>query len=571
MKSSRIPFPIFLTSLLTLLIFISCQEKPVADLIIQNGFVWLENQNTFLQCDLAIQNEKIIATGPKDEVFVFQGKQTQILDATNQFVYPGLIDAHLHLKGVGEQQLQIDLLGTESFDTILQLVSNKVKQTKPGDWIIGRGWHQEKWNKSPGKTVQGFPVHDRLSQISPENPVILYHASGHALMANKKAMQHIGLTENKKLTGGEILIDANNQPTGIFLENAMALVDQAYDASMKNASEESKYQKWKKAILLAQTHCIRNGITGIHDAGISCKEIQYFKRLVTEKELLLPVWAMALDSLHIMQSQLSEFDPKNCNDLFQCSGIKAYADGALGSRGAMLFQPYDDAPDSKGFPVTSIKDLKELTELAAQKKYQMCTHAIGDSAVHQMINIYHDYLSKYQLQDARWRIEHTQHIDTSDIRRMYQLGIIASMQPVHCTSDAPFVIKRLGEKRAYWTSYPWRRILDAKVVICSGTDAPVEKVDPNATFYASITRKSGTQAKPFFADLCMTRLEALLAMTKYAAWSNKTETLSGTIKKGTFANFTILDKNWFTCPEDEIKNTQVIHTVIRGKIVYSKK
>ncbi len=520
---------------------------------------------------IAIQDGKVVAIGGDEDITTLAGPHTVMIDLQQQFVMPGFIDGHAHLLGVGNAQRNVQLLDTKSWSEVLERVTSYLRSRKADEWIIGRGWHQEKWTELPADVVEGYPTHHGLSKLTPDQPVILHHASGHALLANEKAMALVGINaETPDPFGGRIIRDGRGQPTGVLEENAMSLVKAAHQKALDGRSPEAKLQHLEETILMAQKECLSLGITSFHDAGSSRATLDHLRHMAEEEKLDLRIWAMIIDdpaALPEVTQGLPWIDLGNSH--LTVRAIKMYMDGALGSRGAWLLEPYTDEPDYTGQLVTPLDSLKTIGRLALDKKLQLCVHAIGDRANREFLNICDSlYRDLGPAPDLRWRVEHAQHIDPADIPRFASLGVIPSMQAIHCISDAPFVIKRLGVERARAGAYVWRSLLDAGALLTNGTDAPVESLNPFPNLHSSITRRRLDTGEPFFPEQALTRQEAIHAYTLANAYAAFQEGQLGTLSPGKWADFIILDRDLLTCPEEEIPHAVVRQTVIGGKVVY---
>jgi predicted amidohydrolase YtcJ len=440
----------------------SCSTKnndETADLIITNARIYTVNENQPWAEAVAISDGIILKAGQSEDILKLEGPETQILDATGNFVMPGFIEGHGHFAGMGRSLMNLNFLKSRNWEEIVELVRERAQEVKPGEWIIGRGWHQEKWDHIPERQVLGYPYHDALSEVTPDNPVLLSHASGHALLANKAAMNAAGVSvETPDPSGGHIVRDGSGQAIGVFEENAERIIEAAYDQYLQNLSVEEIEKRGYKGIQLAQEECLANGVTSFQDAGSSFQDIQRYETLATEGKLDIRLWTMVRHGYDDLKSQISDFPILNAgNHFFTCRSIKASIDGALGSFGAWLLTPYLEKPGFSGQNTTEINELRRISKLAAEYNMQFCIHAIGDKANHEVLNIFENTFNEYpEKRDLRWRIEHAQHLDPDDIPRFSQLGVIASMQGIHCTSDAPYVVKRLGEKRAEDGAYVWR-------------------------------------------------------------------------------------------------------------------
>jgi predicted amidohydrolase YtcJ len=411
-----------------------------------------------------------------------------------------------------------------------------------------------------------------LSSVSKENPVLLFHASGHAIMANEAAMKAAGISrETPDPPGGHIVRDASGNNLGVFEENAMNMITKANQEYEDGLSVDEKKNEWFTAIMRAQQHCLSYGITTFEDAGSSFVDIGRYKSMAEHDSLDLRLWVMLRQPYEEIKDHMDGFPIIRAgNDMFTCRALKAQMDGALGSFGAWLLKPYSDKPGFTGQNTTSIEEIDAIAGLAMEKGMQMCVHAIGDRGNREVLNVYEKEIKSHPDQkDLRWRIEHAQHLNPEDMPRFKELGIIASMQGIHCTSDAPFVVKRLGVERASKGAYAWRSLLDLGVIIANGTDAPVEHVSPFPNLYASVTRKRLDNGQVFYHDQAMTRKEALYSYTLGNAYAGFEEDIKGSLDPGKWADIVILSQNLLTCPEDSIPATKVLLTLTGGEIKYT--
>ena len=501
----------------------------------------------------------------------YVGTQTEIIDAQGSFVMSGLIEGHGHFSGLGEFLMNLNFLKAKSWDEIVGMVAEKVEQSEPGEWIIGRGWHQEKWMEPVEDHVHGYPKHFDLSAISPNNPVLLDHASGHGIFVNQKAMELAGINaETPNPAGGRIVRDENGQAIGVFEENAEDIIKHFYHEYLETLSEQARIDQWHKGIELAQDECFKKGITSFQDAGSHFQEVDRYKALAEDGNMRIRLWAMIREPLKDLPNDLSDYRMIGVgNDHFTCRSLKVSLDGALGSFGAWLLESYSDKADFYGQNTTSIEDITNMGRIALDNNMQFCVHAIGDRANRETLDII-EKLAPNKSDDLRWRIEHSQHLHPDDIARFGQLGAIASMQGIHCTSDAPYVEKRLGRQRAQEGAYNWRALIDSGAFVTNGTDAPVEDIDPIESFYASVTRKRADNGMEFFTENKMTRAEAIKSYTYNNAYAAFEEDLKGTIEVGKLADFTILSENWLTCSDEAILNTQVKYTIVGGQVMYKQ-
>ena len=558
---------------LLLITFTSCSTKDTApDLIITNATLWShqglpDDANTIVIDDGKIKEigSALVADLVDDE--------TKVIDAKGAFVMPGFIEGHGHFSGLGKSLQNLNLLKTTSWDDILTMVNEKVSETPPGQWIEGRGWHQEKWTSTPDENYHGYPSHEALSDISQDHPLILYHASGHALFANAKAMEFAGVSrETADPVGGAIIRDENGDAIGVFEERAMNLVYAAYKDYLDGLPREIKDEKWYESIALAEAECLQKGITSFQDAGSKIWEIERYTEMADKGALDLRLWAMVRQSSAEMEPELGRLKVIDAgNGFFTCNAIKSEIDGALGAFGAWLIEPYSDKDGFHGQNTTDIKEVKAIADLAIKHDMQYCVHAIGDRANRVIVDLYESMLSKSEDgNDRRWRIEHAQHLDPVDIPRFASNGIIASMQGIHCTSDAPFVVSRLGEERSARGAYAWRSLLDADVLIANGTDAPVEDVDPLPSLYASVTRQRADSGLKFFPEQSMTRHEALSSYTYANAYAAFEDESKGSLEVGKYADIVIFDTNLLTCATENILKAKVLYSVVDGKVRYEK-
>lgn len=549
----------------------SCSEKESASMILINGKIATMDKKNPTAEAIAFQDDRIILIGSTAEIEALKNEQTKVIDLKGNFAMPGFIEGHGHFSGLGKSLINLNFLKSKNWQEIVDMVAEAAKTAKPGEWIEGRGWHQEKWNEIVERNVHGYPYHDELSAVSPDNPVLLRHASGHGVFANKKAMELGGITaETLSPIGGEVVRDGSGEAIGMFEERAMSLVYSAFREYEKTLSQEDLEKRWYKAIELAQEECLKKGITSFQDAGSSYLEVDRYTKLAEEGKFDLRLWAMLRHSYDEMNGNLKQFPIIDAgNHFFTCRSIKTEVDGALGSYGAWLLKSYNDKQNFVGQNTTTIEEVTNIARLAADNDLQLCVHAIGDRANREVINIFENNIKANPEKDWRWRIEHAQHLDPEDIPRFKEWGIIASMQGIHCTSDAPFVVDRLGEERAREGAYPWRSLLDAGVLIANGTDAPVEDVDPIESFYASVTRKRADTGMEFFTEQKMTREEGLYSYTLGNAYAGFEEKDKGSLEVGKLADMTVLTKDLRDCEDGEILEAEVVYTIVGGEVKFS--
>ncbi|HLW76747.1 MAG TPA: amidohydrolase [Bryobacteraceae bacterium] len=538
--------------------------SPGADLVLRNGkIVTMDPAAPQVQA-MAITNGKIVARGTDAQMAREIRPSTKVIDLQGRLAIPGFIEGHGHFTRVGQVKMTLNLRDARTWDAIVAMVAAAAKEAKPGEWIVGSGWHQEKWDRRPTPNVNGFPVHDSLSKVSPNNPVFLTHASGHAAFVNAAAMKAAGITRNTpNPEGGEIMKDAAGNPTGLMNEKAQALVGRVVPAP-----------DVEKEIDLAAQECISKGITTFEDAGSPADVIERFKKRAAEGRLPLRMWVMLRppgDSNELIFRDAARLRMIGYGgDFLTVRAIKRQIDGALGTRGAWMLAPYSDMPSTSGFATEEPADIEKTAKFAIANGYQLCVHAIGDRANREVLNLYErTFQANPDKHDLRWRIEHAQHLDPADIPRFAKLGVIAAMQTIHCTSDAPMVIPRLGEKRAEQGAYVWQSLMRSGAHVSNGTDAPVEDVDPIPNFYAAVTRK-GKDGKAFFPAQKMSRMEALKSYTVENAYAAFEESKKGALKIGMLGDVTVLSKDILTIPEDEIRSARVDYTIIGGKVAYAR-
>ncbi len=542
---------------LTGIINMSCSSKR-ADLVLIGGKVATVDKSFSIAEAVAVQNNKIIFVGENKEANKYIDNKTKVIELNGELVLPGLIDSHGHLTAYGKSLEHIDLVGTNSFQEVLDLVNEKVKTVEPGEWIRGRGWDQNDWE------IKEFPSHQALSKISPDNPVMLSRIDGHAILVNQKAMEIAGIDSNTPdPDGGKIFHESNGKPTGVFLDNAEELI----------TDHISKYstKKIRNIIQNAANRCVEFGLTGMHDAGIQISRIDDYKFLIDNGKLPLRINAMLSDTV---VSDLKGFLQKYKidsygNDFLRVKSIKLYADGALGSRGAALLESYSDDPENSGLIVTDSLHILEVARAALNNDFQVCTHAIGDRAIQTALNIYEEALQENPKNDHRFRIEHSQIVNYDDIPRYKQLGVIPAMQPQHAVSDMPWTEDRIGPERIKG-AYAFRSFLDEGLIIPCGSDFPVEIPNPLIGIHNAVTREdeNGYPEGGWLPEQKMTIEEAIKGYTIWAAYAAFQENILGSIEVGKLADFTILDHDILTIEPKDILNTKPIYTIVGGEIRY---
>ena len=561
---------------LALLFFYSCSgpDKESATLLIYGGTIYTVDSTQATVEAVATKGDTILFAGSLEEAEHYKTDQTQLIDLEGKTMTPGLIEGHGHFMGLGYNELDLDLMNTTSYQQIVDAVAEKVKSAQPGEWITGRGWHQSKWDSMPGETVKGFQTHDLLSSVSPDNPVYLRHASGHAGFANARAMEIAGLQIIPKegidpfeLEGGEVIRDDLGRPTGIFNERAQTLIT-------KHIPEDTP-ERAAKAFEMAVAACHRDGITGFHDAGIGRETISLFEQMKAAGKMQVRLYAMLTGwDEELLQEWYQKGPFVDPDHLLTIRSVKLNCDGALGSRGAWLLEPYSDRPVHYGHEALPMEFVKETALNGLRHGFQVCSHAIGDRANQEILDRYEAAFDELPARtaDHRFRIEHAQHLHPEDIPRFAELGVIPAMQAIHLSSDRPWAIDRLGEKRIKEGAYMWQALLQSGIPVVNGTDVPVEPLNPIASLYASFTRKTlkGTPEAGYEPAQKMTREQALKSYTLDAAYGAFEEDIKGSITAGKLADFTVYNQDLMTVPEEDFLETKVVMTIFGGQVVYQK-
>lgn len=536
----------------------SCHQKKIqVDQLFYNGIVYSVDSSFTVYEAFAVKDGKIVALNSDNELF--KKYEAKVMTNLNgKTVVPGFIDAHCHFLGYGLGLQQVNLVGTTSFNEVLKRVSEFVN-SKPadkvnmpsilnkGDWIIGRGWDQNDWKDKQ------FPDNKKLDSLFPKTPVILYRIDGHAALVNTEALKRGGITQKTKLTGGELLIK-ENKLTGILIDNAVDLV--------KKIIPKNNDYKIQSALLSAQLNCVAMGLTTIDDAGLMKSEIDIIDSLHKLGKLKLRVYAMLSDSASNYEYYFKNGPYKT--ERLNVRSFKFYADGALGSRGACLSHDYNDKKNWKGFLLSEKRHFEEYAKIIIKKGFQMNTHCIGDSAYKIILQAYKNAGAS---KNNRWRIEHAQVVNPDQMK--LSDDIIPSVQPTHATSDMYWAKDRLGEGRLKH-AYAYKQLLEVCGVVALGTDFPVEDISPFKTFYAAVARQDnkGFPEKGFQIENALSREETLKGMTIWAAYSNFEENEKGSLEKGKYADFVVLDKNIMSCKIEDVLNTRVLFTFINGEKVY---
>ncbi len=558
------------TLVLPVLLLIGCSEsKEPADLVLKGGkIVTVDETNPEVQA-LAVKGDRILSIGTDSEISGHIGPETKVIDLGGRLATPGFIEGHGHFMGIGNARMILDLTKPRNWDEIVALVAEAVERAEPGEWIRGRGWHQEKWDTVPDPAIEGIPTHASLSAVSPDNPVALTHASGHASLVNAKAMELAGIKRSTPdPAGGEILRDKRGRATGFLRETAQGL---ARRADSGPATPEERDTLARKVAELAAQECLSKGITSFQDAGSGFGTIDLFRTLVDEGKMPLRLWVMIRASNEELAEKLPQYRTVGYGDgRLTVRAIKLSIDGALGSRGAWLLEPYSDAPHLSGLNLIPLDSVRETARLAMENDYQLCIHAIGDKGNQEVLNVFEEsYNANPDKSNPRWRVEHAQHLHLDDIPRFADLDVIASMQGVHCTSDGPWVPERLGDQRSMEGAYVWQKLMKSGAVVTNGTDAPVEDVSPIASYYSTVSRRLA-DGSVFYGNERMSRMEALRSYTVNAAYSAFEEDQKGSLMPGLLADIVVLSQDILTIPEAQIPETKVDLTIVGGKVEFER-
>lgn len=542
---SNMPFMILLGSI----IIGSCHSQQEADLIITNTTIYTVDEEFSVQEAMAVKEGKILAVGT-DRAIRQAYRADQVISLDGKYVYPGFIDAHCHFLNYGRNLQHADLTGTGSFEEILEILQGHHKK-HPSSWIIGRGWDQNDW------PVKEPPTRKELDRLFPDTPVLITRIDGHAALANRKALEMAGITGKTEVDGGEV-ITRNGVPTGVLIDNAISLVSRMLPRPGK--------EETARALLNAQEDCLAVGLTSVHEAGLGREEVETIDSLQNAGKLKMRIYVM-LNPSEVNFDRFIRRGPYQ-TDRLNVRSIKLFCDGALGSRGALLLEPYSDDPGNHGLLVSDIHELERLCREAYKYNYQVCTHAIGDSANRLMLNLYGKILEGPN--DRRWRIEHAQIIHPEDFDLFGKYHIIPSIQTTHATSDMYWAEDRLGPERMKG-AYAFKQLLEQNGWLPNGSDFPVEHINPLFGFYAGVARKDheGYPPEGFQTENALTREQALRAMTVWAAKAAFEEDKKGSLVPGKWADFVVLDQDLMNTPIDSTWQARVLMTWIAGEQVFS--
>ncbi len=545
-----------------------------ADLVLRGGRVATVDPELGDVQALAVTGYTITAAGSNEEIAAYVGPETEVIDLHGRLAIPGFIEGHGHYLSLGRAQQILDLSAVRNWDEVVSKVAVAADRAEPGEWIFGRGWHQDKWDAVPEDAVDGVPRNDSLSEVSPDNPVLLGHASGHAAFANDAALAAAGIDDDTPdPPGGTIVRTAEGEATGLLRETAQRLVDEAVSRYDQRLTAEQQEALLRDRVRLAGEEALRHGVTSFQDAGADFATIDFFKRLEAEGELPVRLYVMVRRQSN---EELAAMLPKyrmvaEGNDFLTVRSIKRQIDGALGAHGAWLLEPYEDLPESAGLVLEPVEDIERTAEIAVEHGFQVNTHAIGTRANRETLDLYERVWQRAGVdgKPLRWRIEHAQHIHPDDVGRFGALGVIAAMQGTHCTSDGPWIPTRLGEARTRATSYLWRDLIDSGALVGNGTDVPVEAIDPIASYYASVSRVMNNGER-FHPEQAMTRQEALESYTLTNAYAAFEEDIKGSLTPGKLADIVVLSQDILTIPEADIPATEVDLTFVGGELKYAR-
>jgi predicted amidohydrolase YtcJ len=538
---------------------IAAQAPRSADLVVTNARIYTVDDSRPVVAAMAVRDGKVLFSGSAGEALALRGAGTRVVDLGGRTVIPGMVDAHAHLLGLGQSLRTVNLFGAKSYDEIIARVVDRAKGLPPGQWLLGRGWDQNQWGDTR------FPTHEALSRAVPNNPVWLTRVDGHAALANAAALRAAGVTAaSVDPSGGKIERTAAGEPTGVFIDNAKSLVERSIPAP----SREDTRRAIRDAIAESQ----RWGLVGLHDAGESRATIDLMEEMAKAGEIPFRLYVMISDDSAALAHYM-ERGPQSAlydNHLW-IRAIKLYADGALGSRGAALLEPYSDDPGNRGLLLSAPAHIRDVASRALRTGFQVATHAIGDRGNRIVLDAYEKALQANPTANHRFRVEHAQIINHDDIPRFAELGVIPSMQAVHQTSDMYWAGSRLGTGRLLG-AYAWRSLLNTGIVVPNGSDFPVEAVNPLLSFHSAVSRQDAENwpASGWMPEQRMTRDEALKSMTIWPAYAGFQESMMGSLTPGKLADFVVLDRDIMTVPERDILGTNVLATYIGGKAVYER-
>jgi predicted amidohydrolase YtcJ len=543
----------------------------VADMVLVNADVVTVDEALPRAQAVAIKGDRILAVGTDDEMAKHRGDGTEVIDLQGQMVIPGFIEGHGHYTSFGGSLMILDFRYANSFAEIVSMAAEAAAETPAGEWIIGRGWHQDKWGTKEDVLVEGLPVHDSLSAATPDHPVMLIHTSGHGVFVNQNAMTLVELDgDTPSPPGGEIVRDENGRATGMMRESAQDIFRAAYSGHQGRRPAGIAEAELRRMVTLAGEESLRHGITSFQDLGTTFAEVDLIKAMADEGALPVRLYMAFEEQAADMAGRLDDYRMVGYGNNFltvRTIGEKVL-DGALGTHGGWLLEPYSDLPRSYGLNVVPLEEIEASAKLALQHDYQMAIQGIGDRAYRELLDIYAAAFAEHPDQaDLRWRIEHAQVIHPDDIARTVELGVIPAVQGIFACSDGPWVEERLGEERTRERGYIFNTLAEAGLVPTNGTDPPVDEISPIGSFHCSVTRElpDGTLFQPQEA---YSRERALYSYTMGNAIAAFEEDIKGSITPGKLADITVLSQNLLTVPDDALLDTEIAMTIVGGRIRY---
>lgn len=573
----KLEYLTYILSTIILLPFIlSCtmnQKQEFNTTYFHNATIYSMDSTSSTYSAMIVKDGHIIELGDDAIKNQLNGENYESIDLDGQYVFPGLIEGHGHFMSLGEVVCGLDISGLSSWNDVLEKTVTFAADQSNERWVLGKGWHPNHWSTQPERVIEGYPDNKHLSELFPDRPVVLQHSSFHALMANKKALELAGIdNDTSDPEGGRIVRDDNGHATGMLEENAMGMVMAPYNAWKNKRSPEEKARIQEQYLESATQRCLSFGITTFVDAGINPSELGVYQDYHQEKGLDMRLWTMAAGQDLLDGSFEGKLPYESEDHRLYMKASKAFIDGALGSNGAWMIDDYQDQPGWHGQNVTDTATLRAIGQRCIDLGIQYCVHAIGDRGNRVMLDLYEDLFRENDAlgQDLRWRIEHAQIVQPEDIRRFPRLGVIPSMQAIHCTSDAPMVVPKIGENLAREGAYVWRSFIDQGSRIANGTDTPVESVNPFENLYASVTRKSSPSGEAFFPEQRMIREEALRSLTLWNAYACKLESKSGSLEPKKWADFMVVDTDLMKCDAAELLDAQVQTTWVEGEQMWMR-
>ena len=549
----------------------SRDSQPVADLVLTNGnVITVDEQNPSAE-SVAMIGDRIAAVGSAVAIAAYIGDGTEVIDLAGHTAIPGFIEGHGHYMSYGESLLILNFRNSKSFSDMVSQVAAAAEVTPPGEWIIGQGWHQDKWETKEDVLIEGLPLHDALSAVTPDHPIMLSHTSGHGVFVNQKAMTLVGLDDDTEPPqGGEILRDENGKATGMMREAAQDLFLQAYANHQAKRPADVIEKEMRRQAILAGEEALRYGVTSFQDLGTNFVVVDLLKTMADEGNLPVRLY-MAYDGKAAdLKDHLANYRMVGYGNNFltvRTIGEKVM-DGALGTHGGWLLEPYTDLPRSHGLNVVPIEEIEESARLAMQYDYQLSSQGIGDRAYRELLNIYEKEFALHpDKTDLRWRIEHAQVVHPDDVQRTVDLDVIPAVQGIFACSDGPWAVDRLGPERTRERGYIFNTLAEAGAVPTNGTDPPIEEIDPIASFYCSVTRILPDGSK-FQAQEVYSRERALYSYTMGNAIAAFEEDIKGSLTPGKLADITILSQDLLTVPDDRIMDTEIVMTILGGKVRY---